>query len=96
VTDLDVHAASVRLAAVRGDELLDERTLLHDHEAVERAVRAGRECAAAMRRGRPVTGWRGICAGVGIACDVVAPGLVPVRPGISSRPIRASRGSVLS
>jgi hypothetical protein len=28
---LDVHAASVRLAAVRADELLDERTLPYDH-----------------------------------------------------------------
>ena len=35
---LDVHAASIRLAAVRADELLDERTLPYDHEAVERAV----------------------------------------------------------
>ena len=31
---LDVHAASIRLAAVRADELLDERTLPHDPEAV--------------------------------------------------------------
>jgi hypothetical protein len=36
---LDVHASSVRLAAVREDELLDERTLPFEHEAVERALR---------------------------------------------------------
>jgi hypothetical protein len=35
---LDVHNASVRLAAVRADELLDERTLPYDHAAVGRAV----------------------------------------------------------
>jgi len=35
---LDVHAASIRLAAVRDDELLDERTLPYDHDALERAV----------------------------------------------------------
>ncbi len=35
---LDVHAGSIRLAAVRADELLDERTLPHDCEAVARAV----------------------------------------------------------
>jgi hypothetical protein len=35
---LDVHAASVRLAAVRADLLLDERTLPCDHQAVERAL----------------------------------------------------------
>src|SRR3954453_4914350 len=36
---LDVHDASVRLAAVRADELLEERTLPYEHQAVERAVR---------------------------------------------------------
>ena len=34
---LDVHAASIRLAAVRADELLEERTLPYD----ERGGRAG-------------------------------------------------------
>ena len=36
---LDVHARSIRLAAVRADELLEERTLPYDVEAVERALR---------------------------------------------------------
>jgi hypothetical protein len=36
---LDVHASSIRLAAVRGDELLDERTLAYDLEAVARCLR---------------------------------------------------------
>jgi hypothetical protein len=36
---LDVHANSVRLAAVRADELLEERTLFYDHDAVERVLR---------------------------------------------------------
>src|SRR6266508_4532711 len=36
---LDVHARSIRLAAVRADELLEEWTLPYDEEAVERAVR---------------------------------------------------------
>jgi hypothetical protein len=36
---LDVHASSVRLAAVRGDELLDERTLPYEHGAVEHCQR---------------------------------------------------------
>src|SRR5712691_2790342 len=35
---LDVHARSIRLAAVRADELLEERTLPYDEEAVERAL----------------------------------------------------------
>ena len=33
---LDVHARSIRLAAVRFDELLEERTLPYDGEQVER------------------------------------------------------------
>ncbi len=36
---LDVHARSIRLAAVRADELLEERTLPYDEEAVERILR---------------------------------------------------------
>jgi hypothetical protein len=36
---LDVHARSIRLAAVRADELLGERTLPYDEEAVERLLR---------------------------------------------------------
>jgi hypothetical protein len=35
---LDVHKSSIRLAAVCADELLEERTLPYDHEAVERLV----------------------------------------------------------
>ncbi len=36
---LDVHARSIRLAAVCADELLEERTLPYDEEAVERVLR---------------------------------------------------------
>ena len=36
---LDVHARSVRLAAVRADELLEERSLPYDEDAVERILR---------------------------------------------------------
>ena len=36
---LDVHARSIRLAAVRADELLEERTLPYDEKAVERLLR---------------------------------------------------------
>jgi transposase len=55
---LDVHARSIRVAAVRADELLEERTLPYDEEAVVRHL----------------------CE-LGIDCRVVAPGLVPQRPG---------------
>ncbi|MGH3042226.1 MAG: hypothetical protein ACRDNG_10920 [Gaiellaceae bacterium] len=36
---LDVHGASIRLAAVCADELLEERTLSYGLVAVERALR---------------------------------------------------------
>lgn len=36
---LDVHARSIRLAAVRADELLAEQTLPYDEEALEQALR---------------------------------------------------------
>src|SRR5258705_7481298 len=35
----DVHARSIRVAAVRADELLEERTLPYDEEAVEQLLR---------------------------------------------------------
>ena len=53
---LDVHARSIRLAAVRADELLEERTLPYDEEAVERLLGGGRGCAAATRPARPASG----------------------------------------
>ena len=35
---LDVHKSSVRLAAMKAGEVLAERTLAHDHEAVIAAL----------------------------------------------------------
>jgi hypothetical protein len=48
---LDVHARSIRLAAVRADELLDERTLPYDHAAVGRAVSRWPGAAGLLRGG---------------------------------------------
>jgi transposase len=78
---LDVHAASIRLAAVRGDELLDERTLPYDHEAVARAVSRFERVRCCYEAGPTGYGLARYLRGRGIWCDVVAPGLVPVRPG---------------
>jgi transposase len=78
---LDVHKSSIRLAAVRADELLDERTLPYDHVAVERLVSRWPGARCCYEAGP--TGF-GLCrhlTEVGIACEVVAPGLVPSRPG---------------
>ena len=57
---LDVHKNSIRLAAVRADELLEERTLPYDHEAVGRALSRCPARAAATRPGRPASGFTGI------------------------------------
>ena len=78
---LDVHAASIRLAAVRADELLDERTLPYDHEAVARAVARWPRVRCCYEAGPTGYGLARDLRARGIACDVVAPGLVPVRPG---------------
>jgi transposase len=76
-----VHAASIRLAAVRGDELLDERTLPYDHAAVERALSRWPRARCCYEAGPTGYGLARHLRARGIACDVVAPGLVPVRPG---------------
>lgn len=80
---LDVHVRSIRVAAVNASgELLDERTLPYDHEAVERAV-SGWPGARCCYEATGPTGY-GLYRHLterGIACDVVAPGLVPSRPG---------------
>jgi transposase len=78
---LDVHASSVRLAAIRGDELLEERTLPYDQEAVERALRRWPEVRCCYEAGPTGFALYRYLVERGIACDVVAPGLVPQRPG---------------
>lgn len=76
---LDVHARSIRLAAVCRDELLDERTLAFDAELVERELKrlgVGRVCYEAGPTG---FGLARHLRAAGIHCDVIAPGLVPWR-----------------
>ena len=78
---LDVHARSIRLAVVRADELLEERTLPYDEEAVERSLRRWPGVRCCYEAGPTGFGlYRHLVAG-GIDCQVVAPGLVPTRPG---------------
>jgi transposase len=78
---LDVHASSVRLAAVRADELLDERTLPYDEQAVEGALRRWPGVRCCYEAGPTGFGLYRYLIGRGIDCRVVAPGLVPQRPG---------------
>jgi transposase len=78
---LDVHARSIRLAAVRADELLDERTLAYDFEALEKVLRQWPRVRCCYEAGPTGFGlYRHLFEG-GLECIVVAPGLVPQRPG---------------
>jgi transposase len=78
---LDVHASSIRLAAVRGDELLEEQTLPYDFEALERALRRWPRVRCCYEAGPTGFGLYRQLLARGVACEVVAPGLVPQRPG---------------
>jgi transposase len=78
---LDVHARSIRLAAVRADELLEERTLPYDEEAVERTLRRWPGVRCCYEAGPTGFGLYRHLVERGIDCAVVAPGLVPQRPG---------------
>src|SRR5881275_2040910 len=78
---LDVHARSIRLAAVRADELLEERTLRYDEEAVERLLRRWPAVRCCYEAGPTGFGLYRHLIDHGIDCQVVAPGLVPQRPG---------------
>src|SRR3954469_1889202 len=78
---LDVHARSVRVAAVRADELLEERTLHYNEEAVERVLRRWPGVRCCYEAGPTGFGLYRHLVGRGIDCAVVAPGLVPQRPG---------------
>jgi transposase len=78
---LDVHARSIRLAAVRADELLEERTLPYDEAAVEFVLRRWPGVRCCYEAGPTGFGLYRYLSGRGIDCSVVAPGLVPQRPG---------------
>src|SRR6478752_2588680 len=78
---LDVHARSIRLAAVRADELLEERTLPYDEEAVEQVLRRWPTVRCCYEAGPTGFGLYRHLTDQGIECAVVAPGLVPQRPG---------------
>src|SRR5438128_1446177 len=78
---LDVHARSIRLAAVRADQLLEERTLAYDEEAVERVLRRWPGVRCCYEAGPTGFGLYRHLTQRGIDCVVVAPGLVPQRPG---------------
>jgi hypothetical protein len=66
---------------VRADDLLDERTLPHDQEAIERALARWPPVRCCYEAGPTGYGLARYLRSGAIACEVVTPGLVPVRPG---------------
>jgi transposase len=78
---LDVHARSIRLAAVRADGLLEERTLAYDEEQLERMLRRWPAVRCCYEAGPTGFGLYRHLVGCGIDCAVVAPGLVPQTAG---------------
>jgi transposase len=78
---LDVHARSVRLAALRDDELLEERTLPYDHTALQRAISRWPGARACYEAGPTGFTLQRHLSAAGIECSVVAPALIPQRPG---------------
>ena len=78
---LDVHARSIRVAALRADELLEERTLPYDEQAVERVLRRWPTVRCCYEAGPTGFGLYRHLTERGIDCALVAPGLVPQRPG---------------
>lgn len=78
---LDVHKASVRLAAVGAGEVLAEQRFEHDHDAVIAAVRRWPQARVCQEAGPTGFGLHRALVAAGIDSVVVAPGLVPSRPG---------------
>lgn len=78
---LDVHARSIRLAALRADELVAERTLPYDEEEVAGLLAQWPGARCCYEAGPTGFGLYRHLRARGIACEVVAPGLVPARPG---------------
>jgi transposase len=78
---LDVHKSSVRLAAVRAGEVVREVTLPFDHARVERELRAWPGARVCHEAGPTGFGLHRHLLAAGVESVIVAPGLVPSRPG---------------
>jgi transposase len=81
VVGLDVHKSSVRLAAVRDGELVRETTLGYDHEQLLGEVLAWPGARVCQEAGPTGFGLHRALVTAGIDSVIVAPGLVPSRPG---------------
>lgn len=78
---LDVHKSSIRLAAVAGGRVLTERTLPYDHTQLDAALAEFPLARCCYEAGPTGYGIHRHLTERGTPCDVVAPGLVPHKPG---------------
>ena len=78
---LDVHKLSVRLAAVSSGELVAEQALANDHEVVLAALGRWPGARVCQEAGPTGFGLHRALVAAGFDSVVVAPGLVPSRPG---------------
>jgi transposase len=78
---LDVHKSSVRLAVVRAGEVIVERTVVHEHDVVIGALAPWPGARVCHEAGPTGFGLHRALIAVGIDSVIVAPGLVPSRPG---------------
>jgi transposase len=78
---LDVHKLSVRLAAVSAGEVIAEQTLVHDHDVVVAALDRWPSARVCQEAGPTGFGLHRALLTAGLDSVVVAPGLVPSRPG---------------
>lgn len=78
---LDVHARSVALTALRDGELIDERVLPNDPEKICGVISRWPDARVLYEAGPTGYGLQRHLTANGINCSVVAPALVPVRPG---------------
>lgn len=81
VAGLDVHKNTIRVAVIRAGELLFERTLVHDHELVIDTLRQWPGLRVCQEAGPTGFGLHRALSAAGVDSVVVAPGLVPSRPG---------------
>lgn len=81
VVGLDVHKSSVRLAALRDGELVREVTLGYDHDRLLAEVGAWPGARVCQEAGPTGFGLHRALVGAGVESVIVAPGLVPSRPG---------------
>lgn len=78
---MDVHARTTRVCAIRGDELVAERTIDTDPVLIEAFLREHRVARCCYEAGPTGFALQRHLQIAGIGCDIVAPGLIPRAPG---------------